>query len=100
MNGDKGQADERWHTCSADCALEGAYPGGQPDRRTRSTSPIFCRRSPELAGAPLPAGVTIDGRSFAPQLHGKTGKLRQWIYCYYHPRWANFTFTRYAQRTL
>jgi arylsulfatase A-like enzyme len=35
----------------------------------------------ELAGAPLPQGVTIDGRSFAPQLLGQKGKPRDWAYC-------------------
>jgi arylsulfatase A len=35
----------------------------------------------ELAGAELPAGVTIDGRSFAPQLKGKKVKPRDWAYC-------------------
>ena len=28
----------------------------------------------ELAGAPLPAGTTIDGRSFAPQARGQKGQ--------------------------
>jgi arylsulfatase A len=34
----------------------------------------------ELAGANLPAGVAIDGRSFAAQLRGKAGKPREWVY--------------------
>lgn len=34
----------------------------------------------ELAGAELPKEVTIDGRSFAPQLQGKKGNPRDWIY--------------------
>lgn len=34
----------------------------------------------ELAGAPLPTGRTLDGRSFAPQLRGETGKPRDWVY--------------------
>jgi arylsulfatase A len=33
-----------------------------------------------LAGAKLPDGVTIDGRSFAPQLRGQPGKPRDWVY--------------------
>lgn len=35
----------------------------------------------ELAGANLPAGVTIDGRTFAPQLRGEKGNPRKWAYC-------------------
>jgi arylsulfatase A len=34
----------------------------------------------EVAGAKLPASVTMDGRSFAPQLRGKPGTPREWIY--------------------
>ncbi len=34
----------------------------------------------ELAGTPLPDGVTLDGRSFAPQLRGEKGRPREWVY--------------------
>jgi len=34
----------------------------------------------DVAGASLPAGVTIDSRSFAPQLKGQKGQPREWIY--------------------
>ena len=34
----------------------------------------------ELAAAKLPAGVTIDGRSFLPQLRGRKGTPRQWVF--------------------
>jgi len=34
----------------------------------------------ELAGAPLPKNVTLDGRSFAPQLRGEKGNPRDWIF--------------------
>ena len=34
----------------------------------------------ELSGAKLPASVPIDGRSFAPQLLGKKGNPRDWIF--------------------
>jgi arylsulfatase A len=33
-----------------------------------------------LAGAKLPDGVTIDGRSFAPQIRGEAGNPREWVY--------------------
>ena len=36
----------------------------------------------DLAGAPLPKGVAIDGRSFAPQLRGERGHPRDWIFSY------------------
>ena len=34
----------------------------------------------ELAGAAVPEGVTLDGRSFAPQLRGEPGRPRAWVY--------------------
>ncbi|MCE9612212.1 MAG: sulfatase-like hydrolase/transferase [Chthoniobacter sp.] len=34
----------------------------------------------ELADAPLPPGVAIDGRSFLPQIKGEKGKPREWVY--------------------
>jgi hypothetical protein len=40
-----------------------------------------------LAGAPLPAGVTLDGKSFAPQLRGQPGSPREWIFVQLGPNW-------------
>ncbi len=37
----------------------------------------------ELSGASLPEGHKVDGRSFAPQLMGKKGRPREWIFCHY-----------------
>jgi arylsulfatase A len=34
----------------------------------------------DLAGGEYPNGVTIDGRSFAPQVKGQTGDARDWVY--------------------
>ena len=34
----------------------------------------------EVTGAKLPEGVAIDGRSFAPQLRGETGRPRDWVF--------------------
>jgi arylsulfatase A len=34
----------------------------------------------EIGGAKLPDGVTIDGRSFAPQIKGQPGNPREWVY--------------------
>jgi len=36
----------------------------------------------DLAGASLPEGVTIDGRSFAHVLQGKPGPTRDWVFSY------------------
>ena len=39
----------------------------------------------EAAGTELPGDTILDGRSFLPQLRGKKGDPRDWIYCYYTP---------------
>jgi arylsulfatase A len=41
----------------------------------------------EVAGTKLPQGVTIDGRSFAPQLRGQKGTPREWIFVQLGSRW-------------
>jgi arylsulfatase A len=40
-----------------------------------------------LAGAPLPAKVTIDGQSFAPQIRGEKGTPREWIFVQLGTQW-------------
>jgi arylsulfatase A len=37
----------------------------------------------ELAGTRPPDRVPIDGRSFTPQIYGKTGNPREWVYNQY-----------------
>ena len=50
------------------------------------------------AGAELPKGVTIDGRSFLPQIQGEKGIPRDWVFCHYEPRHGkNNRKVRYAQ---
>jgi arylsulfatase A len=34
----------------------------------------------ELTGVPVPAGIRLDGRSIAPQILGRPGNPRQWVY--------------------
>jgi arylsulfatase A len=41
----------------------------------------------DLAGARLPQGETLDGRSFAPQLRGQPGHPRDWVYVQLGARW-------------
>ena len=44
--------------------------------------PTMC----EAAGVELPSSFAPDGQSFYPQLKGKNGKARQWVYCWYAPQ--------------
>lgn len=39
----------------------------------------------ELGGAKAPESVTLDGRSFLPQVRGEPGHPRGWLFSYYHP---------------
>ena len=59
------------------------WPGVVPAGRV-STDLIDCSdflpTFAELAGAPLPAGRVIDGRSFASQLRGRNEPGRDWIF--------------------
>ncbi len=41
----------------------------------------------ELTGAKLLDGMIADGRSFLPQLMGRKGNPREWIFCHYEPKW-------------
>lgn len=38
--------------------------------------PTFC----ELSGTPIPGSLKIDGRSIAPQIHGRPGVPRLWVH--------------------
>ncbi len=41
----------------------------------------------EIAGAKLPDGVTMDGRSFAAQIRGEKGKSRNWVFVELGNKW-------------
>jgi arylsulfatase A len=40
----------------------------------------------EASGVNPPSGLTFDGHSFFPQLSGKVGQPREWLYAWYSPR--------------
>jgi arylsulfatase A len=43
--------------------------------------PTLC----EATATPIPAELAFDGRSFLPQLEGKKGQPRDWLYAWYNP---------------
>lgn len=57
----------------------GRTPVGKVSRDLIDFSDFFPTFA-ELGGARLPDGVTLDGRSFAPQLRGENGNPRDWVY--------------------
>jgi len=96
MNGDKG-----WPTdAGTHVPLIAQWKGHIPPGKVNQDLVDFTDFLPTLAditGARLPEGITVDGRSFAPQLRGQKGRPREWIFCHYEPRWLNFESARYAQ---
>ncbi len=50
----------------------------------------------ELGECSLPPDHLKDGQSFIPRLLGKPGQPREWIYCWYTPRWGRFTNGQYV----
>lgn len=57
----------------------GHTPAGKVNNDLTDFSDFFATFA-DLAGADLPSGVTLDGHSFAPQLEGKKGSPRKWVY--------------------
>ncbi|MCY3820775.1 MAG: sulfatase-like hydrolase/transferase [Gammaproteobacteria bacterium] len=69
-------------------ALVANMPGTVPAGRVTDDLVDFSDMMPTMAGmtgAPLRSGDVIDGVSFAPQLRGRQGKPRDWIYMYDEP---------------
>ena len=67
-----------------------SWPAGGASGKVRSDLVDFSDFLPtlaEMAGAKLPEGVTIDGHSFAPQLRGKSGDPRRWVYVELNGQW-------------
>jgi arylsulfatase A len=57
----------------------GVTPAGKVNRDLVDFTDFFTTCA-ELGGAKLPAGVTLDGHSFAAQLKGQKGTPREWVY--------------------
>ncbi len=63
-----------------------SWPGVTPAGQTPDDLIDFSDMLPtlcDLAGAEVPVGLKLDGRSFLPQLKGKKGKPRRAIFCHY-----------------
>ncbi len=51
----------------------------------------------EIAGVDVSGESELDGRSFLPQVLGKKGNPRNWVFCHYDPRWGKFVKARFAR---
>lgn len=66
------------------------WPGVTPAGRIANDlidSSDFVPTFAALAGAPLPAGKVIDGRSFAPQVRGQNAPGRDWVFIQLAKMW-------------
>ena len=96
IRGDKGRPTDAGTHVPLIAQWKGRIPAGKVNQDLIDFTDVLPTLA-EITGARLPAGIAVDGRSFAPQLRGQAGKPRESIFCHYDPRWANFTFARYAQ---
>ena len=96
MYGDKGRPTDAGTHVPLIAQWKSHIPAGKVNQDLIDFTDVLPTLS-DITGVRVPAGVTVDGRSFAPQLRGQKGTPREWIFCHYDPRWANFKPARYAQ---
>lgn len=51
----------------------------------------------QIAGAAVPENLPVDGRSFLPQIKGRQGIPREWIFCHNDPRWGVWKPCRFVR---
>jgi arylsulfatase A len=79
LSGHKGTMLEGGSRVPLIVSWPGTTPAGKVSKDLIDFSDFFPTFA-ELAGAELPKGVTIDGRSFLPQVKGRAGNPREWVY--------------------
>jgi arylsulfatase A-like enzyme len=79
IHGKKGELNEGGCRVPLILNWPGTTPAGKVSKDLVSIADFFPTFT-ELAGGTLPAGVTIDGRSIAPQALGQPGQPREWVY--------------------
>lgn len=79
VHGKKGELTEGGCRVPLIVNWPGTTPSGRVSQDLVSLTDFFPTFT-ALAGGALPAGVTIDGYSLAPQVTGRPGAPRQWVY--------------------
>ena len=75
---------------------KGTIPGGRTCEDLVDFTDFLPTLS-QISGKEIPSDRVFDGRSFVPQLLGKKGNPRDWIFCHYDPKWGEWKRKRYAQ---
>jgi len=82
IDGGKGSTTDAGTHVALVANWKGTTPGGKVSTDLVDFSDILPTLA-DASGASLPKDVTIDGRSFLPQLRGEKGNPRDWIFCWY-----------------
>ena len=80
IEGEKGSMKEGGGLVPFFATWPGVTPSGKVNANVADASDLLPTFA-ELAGAPLPAGRVIDGRSLVSQFKGDTKSPRTWAYC-------------------
>jgi len=96
IRGGKGNTNDAGTRVALVANWSGAIPAGRVCEDLVDFSD-FMPTLAEVGGGKPPAGVTLDGRSFLPQLRGQTGNPREWVLCHYDPKWGKWKFSRSAR---
>ncbi len=86
INGQKGTMLEGGARVPLIANWKGVAPAGRVLKDLVDFSDILPTFA-ELAGAKLPTSMVYDGRSFAPQLRGRQGNPREWIFVQLGRNW-------------
>ena len=86
VRGGKGRLSEEGCRVPLVASFKGTAPAGRVLDDLVDFSD-FLPTFAELAGAKLPGGKVIDGRSFLPRLRGEEGRPREWVYCHLGGDW-------------
>jgi arylsulfatase A len=79
IHGQKGSMLEGGSRVPLMASWPGTTPAGAVNRDLTDFSDFFATFA-EIAGARIPASLKIDSRSVAPQLNGRQGSPREWVY--------------------
>ncbi len=86
VDGHKSQVNEGGSRVPLIANWKGVTPAGRVLKDLVDFSDFYATFA-ELAGAKLPAGLTFDSHSLAPQLRGEQGRPREWAYVQLGAKW-------------